>query len=390
MDSVRGSPVYERLGVRRLINGTSWRTNVGGSIMPPSVVEAMEEASRWFVDLDELNAKAGETISRLTGAEAGLVTAGSAAGMMLEAAACMTGGDPAKVQQLPDTNGMKNEIVIQWAHRVSYDNAFRTAGAKLVQIGGVGATHSWELEMAINENTAAVAYVFASPAQGSLPFSQVVEIAHTRGVPVIVDAAAMLPPPENLTRYIAMGADLVSYSGGKGVRGPQSTGILCGRNDLIEAAYANSSPNSYAVGRGAKVCKEEIAGLVTALEMFVDTDHQALMSNWRAQCKHIVEALQGIDGVKAELAEAMPELDEFESATPRALVHLESSYKGPDQSEIMERLANGDPSVRVLPLGNDGWIPSVGTGVVVSPVNLLDGEAEIMADKLREVLTGGL
>jgi L-seryl-tRNA(Ser) seleniumtransferase len=349
----------------------------------------MEEASRWFVDLDELNAKAGEIIARLTGADAGLVTAGSAAGMLLEAAACMTGGDPAKVQQLPDTTGMKNEIVIQWAHRVSYDNAFRTAGAKLIQIGGVGATHSWELEMAINENTAAVAHVFASPAQGSLPLSQVVEIAHARGVPVIVDAAAMLPPPENLTRYIAMGADMVSYSGGKGVRGPQSTGILCGRNDLIEAAYANSSPNSYAVGRAAKVCKEEIAGLVTALEMFVDTDHQALMVNWRAHCQHIVEALQDIEGVRPALADAMPDLDEFESSTPRAFVHLEPSYKGPGQGEIIDRLANGDPAVRVLPLGGDDWLPTVGTGVVVSPVNLLDGEAEIMARRLREVLTGG-
>ena len=382
MASVIGSPVYERLGVRRVINGSSWRTNVGGSLMPPPVVQAMEEASRWFVDLGELNAKAGEVIARLTGAEAGLVTAGSAAGMVLEAAACMTRGDPAKAQQLPDATGMKNEIVIQWAHRVGYDRAFRAAGATLVQVGGVGQTQDWELEAAINENTAAVAHVFAAPRGGSVPLPKVVEIAHARGVPVIVDAAAMLPPPENLTRYIEMGADMVSYSGGKGVLGPQSTGILCGRGDLIEAAYRNSSPNHDAIGRSAKVCKEEIAGLVAALELFVDTDHQALMADWRARCLHIVEALQGIDGVRPEMSEAMPELDEFESSTPRAFVHLESSWRGPSEDEIIDRLADGDPSVRVLPAGT-------GDGVAVSPVNLLDGEAEIVADRLREVLTAG-
>ena len=231
-----GENVYERLGVRRIINASSWRTNVGGSLMPPPVRRAMDEAAQWFVDLAELNARAGETIARLTGAEAGLVTAGSAAGMLLEAAACMTRDDPAKIDRLPDTTGMKNEIVIHRFQRVTYDRCFRAAGAKLVEIGDAGGTFEWELEAAINERTAAVAYIFAVRQSGSIPLPRVVEIAHARGVPVIVDAAAMLPPAENLTRYVDMGADMVSFSGGKGVLGPQSTGILCGRADLIQAA----------------------------------------------------------------------------------------------------------------------------------------------------------
>ena len=190
-----GENVYERLGVRRIINASSWRTNVGGSLMPPPVRRAMDEAGQWFVDLAELNARAGETIARLTGAEAGLVTAGSAAGMLLEAAACMTGDDPAKIDRLPDTTGMKNEIVIHRFQRVTYDRCFRAAGAKLVEIGDAGGAFEWELEAAINERTAAVAYIFAVRQSGSIPLPRVVEIAHSRGVPVIVDAAAMLPPP---------------------------------------------------------------------------------------------------------------------------------------------------------------------------------------------------
>ena len=276
---------YNRLGVKRIINAASWITVYGGSIMQPAVVEAMNEASRWFIDLHELNQKAGEVIARLTGAEAGLVTAGSAAGMVLESAACIAGNDPARVWQLPDTTGMKNEIVIHRAHRVNYDHSFRVTGAQLVEIGNTGTTHEWELEAAINENTAAVAYVFGPRPGGALPLPRVVEIAHERDVPVVVDAAAMLPPPENLTKFIDQGADLVSFSGGKGVLGPQSTGILAGRADLIEAAYANSAPNSESIGRAAKVCKEEIAGLVTALEIFVDTDFDAVQAGLEGQVR---------------------------------------------------------------------------------------------------------
>lgn len=381
METDFGGAFYRRLGVKRVINAASWITVYGGSIMPPSVVQAMEDASHWFVDMHELNQKAGHVIAKFTGAEAGLVTAGSAAGMLLEAAACMTGTDPAKRHRIPDTTGMKSEIVIHRAHRVNYDHSFRAAGATLVEIGNSGSTQEWELEDAIGENTAAVAYIFGPPQAGALPLPKVVEIAHARDVPVIVDAAAMLPPVENLSRFIAEGADMVSFSGGKGVLGPQSTGILCGRADLIEAAYMNGAPNSEGIGRAAKVCKEEIAGLITALELFVDTDQQAVAAGWRAKSQHVVSALQDVPGLRVELAEAEPDRDESFTTSARAIIFFEKSWNGPDREIIIQKLIDGDPSIRV-------GAPRHADGIAIIPVNLQDGEEEIVASRLKGILAG--
>ena len=377
-----GNDFYGRLGVKRIINAASWITVYGGSIMPRAAVEAMEEASRWFVDLHELNEKAGEVIAKLTGAEAGMVTAGSAAGMVLEAAACMAGTDPAKIWQLPDTTGMKDQIVIHRAHRVNYDHSFRVTGAKLVEIGNTGTTHEWELEAAIGERTAAVAYIFGPRRGGALPLSKVAEIAHERDVPVIVDAAAMLPPPENLSKYLEQGADMVSFSGGKGVLGPQSTGILAGRADLIEAAYANSAPNSEAIGRAAKVCKEEIAGLVTALEIFVDTDFDAIQADWRAKSAHVVDRLEDIPGLRVELIEARPELDEPDNNCARAQVSFTQSWTGPSMDEVIQQLEDGDPGIRVRASQIDNTFSFI-------PVNVRNGEEEAVARRLREIFTQG-
>src|SRR5204862_440125 len=199
------------------------------------------------------------------GARGGVVTAGARAGVILQAAACIAGDDPAKITRLPDTRGMRNEIVMQRAHRFAYDQAYRVAGGVLVEIGLARRTQPFELETAIDERTAAVAYLvspFTSP-PGVLTLEQVIALAHARGVPVIVDAASMLPPRENLTKFLRLGADLVSFSGGKGIRGPQSTGIVAGRRDLVRAVALNASPNQ-ALGRAAKTSKEEICGLVVA------------------------------------------------------------------------------------------------------------------------------
>lgn len=382
MTTGQGGEFYKRLGVKRLINAASWITVYGGSIMPPAVMAAMEDASKWFVNMHELNQKAGDVIARFTGAEAGLVTAGSAAGMLLEAAACITGNNPAKAWKLPDTTGMKNEIVIHRMQRVNYDHNFRAAGAKLVEIGNSGTTQEWELEDAINENTAAVAYIFGPLQAGTLPLPKVVEIAHKHDVPVIVDAAAMLPPPDNLSRFISEGADLVSFSGGKGILGPQSTGVLAGRADLIEAAYMNSAPNSTSVGRAAKVCKEEIAGLITALEMFVDTDFGAVQAAWRAKCVYVANALEDIPGLRVELAEATPEQNNAQSNYARAHIFFEASWKGPSEEDVRQQLEDGDPTIRVGSAGPHG-------GIAVIPVNIQEGDEEILVRRLREILAGG-
>ena len=373
---------YERLGVRRVINASSWITVYGGSVMPHAVVDAMAEASRWFVDMHELNRKAGDVIARMTGAEAGLVTAGGSSGMLLEAAAVIAGSDPARVWQLPDTTGMKNEIVIHRAQRVGYDHSFRAAGAKFVEIGDSVSTREWELEAAIGENTAAVAYIFGPRSGVALPLQTVIDIAHARGVPVIVDAAGMLPPPENLTKFISMGADMVSFSGGKGVMGPQSTGILAGRADLIEAAYANGQPNAEGIGRAAKVCKEEIAGLVTALELFADTDFDAVQANWRAKAQYVADAVADIPGVRAEVLEANADSEDILSTAPRAQISLTAGYAGPPEDDVIQALIDGDPSIRVLTR------PLIDMPINVIPVCLADGEERIVAQRLREILKG--
>ena len=197
-------------------------------------------------------------------------------------------------------------------------------------------------------------------------------------MPVVVDAAAMLPPVENLTKYVQQGADMVSFSGGKGVRGPQSTGILAGRQDLMDAAYMNGSPNA-GIGRSAKVCKEEIAGLVTALQMFVDADFDAVYADWRRMSETIVSALQDIPGITAEVADADHSVDESRKVSDRAVIRFNRDRIGPNVREIMDELEAGDPSICL-------WPDEYNNTIDVYPVNLQEGEPQIIADRLREIL----
>ena len=235
---------------------------------------------------------------------------------------------------------MRNEIVIQRAHRFAYDQAYRVAGGVLVEIGLARRTQPFELEDAIGERTAAVAYLvspFTSP-PGILSLPQVIEIAHRRGVPVIVDAASMLPPRENLTKFLRLGADLVSLSGGKGIRGPQSTGILAGRRDLVRAVALNASPNQ-ALGRAAKTSKEEIAGLVVALELFMAEDEAAEMKHYTDVCTTIVEALGDIPGVRAVV-----EHDAVNRVIPHAVLYFTPDWTGPSGHAVQVALAQGEPA----------------------------------------------
>ncbi|MCA9861152.1 MAG: aminotransferase class V-fold PLP-dependent enzyme, partial [Thermomicrobiales bacterium] len=219
--------IYDRIGVRSIINGRGPTTIVGGSLMEPEVLAAMAEAATRFVDIEELNRAVGQRIAEVTGAEAGYVACGSAAAMALAVAACIAGTDPVKIDALPDSDGLANEIILHRAHRIPYDRMYRAGGGRLVLIGTWEQTDPRELEEAITDRTAAVAFnqsQYCGP--GALSFDQVVEIAHARNVPVIVDAASTLPPVNHLRIWIERGADLVIYSGGKGIRGPQETSLL--------------------------------------------------------------------------------------------------------------------------------------------------------------------
>jgi L-seryl-tRNA(Ser) seleniumtransferase len=371
--------VYERLGVKRVIHGSGTTTRYGGSMLRPEALEAMREASQMLVNLDELNEAAGVAIARMIGAEAAFVTAGASSGLILQAAACIAGDDPAKITRLPDTHGMRNEIVIQRAHRFAYDQAYRVAGGMLVEIGLARRTQPFELEAAITERTAAVAYLvspFTSP-PGTLPVEQVIEIAHTRGVPVIVDAASMLPPRANLTKFLRLGADLVSFSGGKGIRGPQSTGILAGRRDLVRAACLNGSPNQ-ALGRAAKTSKEEIAGLVVALELFLKEDEAAQMQRYRDVCTTIADELQDIEGLRVVV-----EQDPINRVLPHTCIYFTEEWKGPSGHAIQVALAKGEPHIYVQQGAHQGGYFDE---IAIDAINLQPGDEKILVTRLREEL----
>ena len=365
---------YRRLGVAPIINASGSVTRLGGSRTRPEVLEQMAGTARVMVNIDQLNEKAGEEIARLTGAEAGLVTSGAAGGLLLQAAACIAGNDPVKMQRLPDTEGMKNEIVMQTMHRFPYDHAYRAAGAKIVEIGDYLFNHPWQLEGAINERTAAVAYLCAPfTSKRVLPLAQVCEIAHAHDVPVIVDAASMLPPRENLHRYLRDGADMVIYSGGKGVRGPQGTGILCGRADLIAAARANASPAQF-IGRGMKVAKEEVVGLVTALAMFVDEDEEAEMAYYHRLAQRVVDSLSEVPNLNISL-----EHDGIDYLIPNAVLRLGGDWPGPSAAQVAAALQQGDPPIYLQQLRAPDEL-------MVDPLNLTEPETDEVIRRLREAL----
>jgi D-glucosaminate-6-phosphate ammonia-lyase len=286
--------IYARLGVKRRINAAGTLTRLGGTLMAPEVLDAMRDAAQSSVDIGELQSAASRAIARATGAEAGLVTSGASAALTLAAASCLAGYDIVRMARLPDTRDMPNEIVMIRTHRNAYDHALRAAGATIVDIGhndrgtgaGVRGIEAWEIEAAVGPRTAA--FCFAATAETKHDLPRVAETCHRRGVPVIVDAAAQLPPSANLRAFIAAGADLVVFSGGKAIGGPQSSGILAGRRDLVASALLQQldmdvipqrwaapdfvdrakvpAPPHHGIGRGFKVGKEEIVGLLVALE----------------------------------------------------------------------------------------------------------------------------
>ena len=237
--------VYDGLGVTKVINANATPTSLGGSIMPGEVLAAMAKAAQHFVDIDELQEKAGAKIAEWTHNEAAYVSCGAAAGLVLSTAACITGLGPEKRQRLPYTDGLANEVIVHRSNQVPYDYAIRQAGATLVEIGSEAGTSVEELEQAIGDKTAAILYFYDVTRMSRIvPLERGIEVAKRRGVPLIVDAAAQLPPVENLWRFTHMGADLALFSGGKGLCGPQSSGLILGRRDLIEACAFNACPSS--------------------------------------------------------------------------------------------------------------------------------------------------
>ena len=396
--------IHDRLGIRPCINAAGTLTRLGGGPLPAEVVAAMSEAARASVDMAELHARASAIIAECTGAEAGLVTSGAAAALTLGTAACLAGLDVARMDRLPCTAGIPNTVLMWRVHRTGYDHAIRAAGAAIQEVGfndrgmgaGVRSIEPWEFEAAITAETAAIAY--AANAANQPPLAEIAKLAARHRVPLIVDAAAQLPPRENLRRFIAEGASLVAFSGGKAIRGPQSTGILCGRKDLIASAALQMldmdvAPESWAppetflprhalrgiphhgLGRGFKVGKEEIVGLLVALQRFVAMDLEAEAARWDARLARLAKDLAGTPHVSIRIL-STGETGRF----PFLELTFRESALGRTAWDISGTLRQGDPSIHLHER-------RAGEGILtVNPFSLQDGEVEIIAKRIKSLL----
>ena len=398
------SSIYERLGVPTLINATGPATRLSGSLLAAEVTEAMKEASQYCVDMTELQGRASQIIAEITEAEAGYVTSGAAAALLLGTAACVAGLDPSRMSQLPDTRGMKNEVIMVRSQRNSYDHAVRSVGIRLVEVGlpdrfsgaGVRDAEAWEIADAITERTAAVYYVATLRALPSL--EEVVQVCQSREVPVLVDAAGQLPPASNLRKFVAQGADLVAFSGGKAIRGPQSTGILCGRKGLISSAALQHldldvvdelwQPSDHlidrsqlpdiphnGIGRPCKVGKEEIVGLLTALRLFVDQDPGTRRAEWMRLLEALVESAGVLDRGELLLIE-QPDGSEVPQVELRLQENADLSAM-----TLLRGLQESRPSIQANP-------SRVREGILIfSPQCLRDEDPAIIGQRLHSLLS---
>ena len=395
--------IYQSLGVRRVINAAGTLTRLGGPPMAPEAVEAMREGSRWSVSIEELQERAGSYLAEVTGAEAGYVTCGAAAGLQLAAAACLAGLDIHRMERLPDSSGMPNEIVVQRCQRNAYDHALRAAGAKLVEVGQLGnpeaqPTAPWQIGAAIHAGTAAVLWVDMQ-APGAVSLEDTVAAAHRHRLPVIVDAAASLPPRENLKRFVAAGADLVAFSGGKALGGPQASGILVGRRDLIDSVALQHQdmdvwpetwmlrhrflesgrlpgPPLQGIGRPLKVGKEEIAGLVAAVRAFLKQDSEAWRQEQAVKIQILRVGLQGLPHLRVAI------MDGGESGYPLLSVEVEENPAGLTPVDLVLGLLEGDPAVAVgqqeMPRGR----------LILNPVSLGLDQLKRVIERFRSILVG--
>jgi uncharacterized pyridoxal phosphate-dependent enzyme len=369
--------VVASLGLKRVINAADTYSIIGGSVPAPAVIEAMAEAAGAYMRVDALQDAVGARIAKITRSEAALVSAGAAAGLAVAVAALLAGTDPAKIAALPQVAGERRRVIIQRCQRIPYDQSIRMLGVDLVEIGLADQTRAWELEAALATGAAAVVYIAGTTFERfSLPLPEVVAIARSYGTPVIVDAAAQLPPVGNLWRYGEAGADLVIFSGGKGLRGPQASGIVCGRADLVAACRANMSPN-HAFGRAMKVGREQIVGLLAALEHFLALDWDETARRWEEIVASVVAELGTLPGVAA--TRIFP--GRLGQTYPRALITWDEDL-AIDRATLVETLASGDPEIHV------GLADDSGPGITVNPFVLhYADEVSLVVDALRRELT---
>jgi uncharacterized pyridoxal phosphate-dependent enzyme len=356
---------FRELGVRPFINASGTYTAMTASLMPPEVMEAINYASKHYVMLEELQLKVGERIATLVHADAAMVTSGAASALTLGTAAVLTGTDQQKMVALPDLTGMKSEVIIQKSHRFGYDHAVRNCGVRIVEV-----ETREDLERAVNEKTAMMLFYNNNNKEGRIEDEEFVQLGKKHRVPTLNDAAADVPPVENLWKYTKMGFDLVAFSGGKGIRGPQSAGLLLGKKDLIAAARLNAPPNGNTVGRGMKVNKEEIVGMLAALELYLEKDFAKEQADFAKRAETIRSSAAAVAGVKAEVF-----VPEVANHVPHVRVSWDAKSLTP--AAVVTALRDGEPSIAIR---------SEGPSLVIGVWMMRPGEDKIVAKRLRQVL----
>ena len=375
--------VYTRLGVRTVINCRGTWTYLSGSLEFPEVRQAQAEAAQYFVNMLELQRGAGRRLAELTGAESGMVTSGAAGAMAAATAACMAGADDKHVWQLPDTTGLKHEVVMVGG-RSAFDSAIRLTGAKLVL-----AYSPEELANAINENTAMIYTTHLGE-----KLQRELAIAKDHQVPMLLDDAAGIPPADNARLYARMRIDLYAFSGGKGLRGPQCSGLLLGRKDLIEAALMNSAPREGSVCRAMKVGKEEIVGCVTALETWLNLDEKKAYREWNGRVDSIRKLVVTVPGVKADIY-----IPEDGNRFPTLRVSWDQAAWAFTTSDCVRKLRENDPVIEVLGSDNPSLVTAVREGnpnrkehkdadhIELVSMTIQPGQEIVVGHRLREILS---
>jgi L-seryl-tRNA(Ser) seleniumtransferase len=369
--------VYTQLGLRPIINAAGTYTHLGGSIMPPEVVEAMSAAAQNYVPIRELSRAVGAKIAELTGNPGALVTTGAAGAIFVGTCACLAGGDPDKAKKLPAAEGMNREIVTQKLHMTGWIRQCEAAGGRMVEV-----ETKEEMEKAIHGGTAMLYYLVAEKhfgahrdkldaPGGNVSLEECIRIAQSRRIPILIDAAAELPPFENLAGYTKMGADLVAFSGGKGLRGPQNAGLLVGRKDLVGVAETFQSPFS-GIGRHFKIAKETYIGMLAAVARYVKVDHQAEWNSWKAQIEVMKSVLDKIVGVETGYVPGW-----VTNHVPRLWVKWDEAAWNFSREDCFKALQEGDPAV--VPLRTP-------MGITLVPWMMVPGQERIVARRMKEVL----
>ena len=362
---------FKELGLRTFVNAAGTYTYMTGSLMPKEVIEAISYGANEYVNLDDLQDKVGERIAELLDCEYATVSSGCFGAMSIGMAGILTGKDPQKVKQLPNTEGMKNEVIMQESHSIGYAQALTNVGAKVVKV-----RTAKQLEKAITDKTCMLWFLNAHTDQGEIKWEEFVALGKKHNIPTFIDCAADVPPVENLFRFTKMGFDLVAFSGGKGLRGPQSAGLLLGKREYIEAARMHTPPRGETIGRGMKVNKEEVLGMLAALELYLQKDHDEEWKMWESQIQLISDSATSIAGVETEI-----HVPKYANHVPSLRIRWDEKKVKISPTEVRNQLRDGHPSIQTV-----GDSKSVG----ITTWMMVPGQERIVAKRVKEILSSAV